>query len=255
MRSLWPAVVAALGGFQASDVADRLIGRYPELPASLRDRTLMLLCSRPAWASRLLDAVAAKKIDARDLRPPHVLQLVQLGNPALIARVEGVWGKVPGPGSPDKTRRIAEVRGTLPEGDKGNAARGGPVFREHCAVCHALFGEGEKIGPDLTGADRGSLDFLLTSLVDPSALIRKEYEAQTVAMDDGRVLHGLVTDETATSFTLVDSNRQKTVVAREHVEAAKASPVSLMPEGLLDKLAEEQIRDLFKYLQSSGPPR
>ena len=92
----------------------------------------------------------------------------------------------------------------------------------------------------------------MASLVDPSALVRKEYQSQTLALRDGRVLTGLVVDENDRSLTLVDSNRQKTVIPREAVEEAKASEVSLMPEGLLDKLTEPQIRDLFRYVQSSG---
>jgi putative heme-binding domain-containing protein len=187
----------------------------------------------------------------KDLRIQHVLQLVQLHDPELLRRVEKMWGRVPGPGSPEKIRRIAEVRGMLAEGDKGNAERGRPIFKENCAVCHRLFGEGEQIGPELTGSERGNLDFLLTSLVDPSASIRKEYQAQAVALMDGRVLNGLVIEESARTITLVDHNRQKSVVPRDQIEEMKSSDVSLMPDGLLDKLGEDQVRDLFKYLQSN----
>jgi putative membrane-bound dehydrogenase-like protein len=254
-RPLLPAVLGALGGYREPEVSARLLARYPNLNATLRDRVLSLLCTRPAWTEQLLDAVAAKTVPAADIRPPHVLQIVQLKEPELVSRVESVWGHVPGPGSPEKVRRIAEVRGFLPEGDKGNAARGRPIFKEHCESCHKLFDEGESIGPDLTGAERGNLDFLLTSLVDPSAMIRKEYAAQTVALDDGRVLTGLMLEETAKTLTLIDSNRQKTVVPRDRIEEIKPSSVSLMPEGLLDKLPEAQVRDLFRYLQSSGPAR
>ncbi len=144
------------------------------------------------------------------------------------------------------------MRGLLPEGDKGSAARGKPIFKEHCAVCHKLFDEGENIGPELTGADRGNLDFLLTSLVDPSAQVRKEYQAQTIALRDGRILSGLVVDENDRVLTLVDSNRQKTPINRDLIEESKPADLSLMPEGLLEKLSEPQIRDLFRYMQSSG---
>jgi len=161
---------------------------------------------------------------------------------------------VPRAGSPQKKQRIAEIRGLLPEGDKGSAARGKPIFKENCAVCHKLFNEGETIGPDLTGADRGNLDFLMTSLVDPSSLVRKEYQSQTIALRDGRVLSGLIVDENDRLLTLVDGNRQKTTIPRDSVEAVKPSEVSLMPEGLLEKLTEPQIRDLFRYLQSQGVP-
>jgi putative membrane-bound dehydrogenase-like protein len=246
------AAINALGGYGQPEVAARLLDRYPKLDPSLRDRVLSLLCSRKAWSAQLIDAIGRGRITPKDLRPTQVLQVVQLGDPALIAGVEKVWGRVPGSGSPEKARRIAEVRGLLPEGDKGNAGRGHAVFKENCAVCHRLFDEGEQIGPDLTGAERGSLDFLLTSVVDPSSLIRKEYQAQTVALNDGRVVTGLVVEETGTTITLVDSNRQRTVLPRDQIEAIKPSAVSLMPEGQLDKLRDDQVRDLFKYLQSNG---
>ncbi len=252
--ALAPQALNALGGFNDPQVATRLLVQYPKLPTRLRGPALTLLCSRPVWAGRLLDALAAKSIDARDLRPAQALQIVQFRDPELTRRLETVWGRVPGAGSADKVRRIAEVRGALPEGDKGNAARGRPVFKEHCAVCHKLYDEGESVGPDLTGSERANLDFLLTSLIDPSAMIRKEYASQTVALKDGRVLTGLVGEETGRTLTLIDSNRQKTVLPRDAIETVAPSPVSLMPEGLLDTLPESQVRDLFRYLMSNGPP-
>jgi putative heme-binding domain-containing protein len=244
------AAIAALGQFQQPTIAARLLARYRTAQAVVRDQLLALLCTRPAWAGALLDAAARGEIAAKDLSPAHVQKIAQLPDPALLGRLEAFWGKVPRVGSPEKKRRIAEIRGLLPEGDKGNAGRGKPVFKENCAVCHKLFEEGETIGPDLTGAERGNLDFLMTSLVDPSALVRKEYQAQTIALHDGRILSGLIVDENDRLITLVDSNRQKTSIPRESVEMVKPSDVSLMPEGLLDKLSEPQIRDLFRYLQS-----
>ena len=253
-QAFFQNVLKALGGYKDLEVATRLVARYPKLPPASRDRVVTLLCSRPVWASVLLDAMAEKKISPKDVRPPQALQIVSLGNEVLTSRVQQIWGRLPGPGSPEKIKRIAEVRGFLPEGDKGVAVRGAPVFKENCAACHKLFGEGENIGPDLTGAERGNLDFLLTSLIDPSAMIRKEYAAQSVALKDGRVLTGLIVDETGQTLTLFDSNKQKTVIPRDQVEETKPSSVSLMPEGMLDKLREDQVRDLFKYLQSSGKP-
>jgi putative heme-binding domain-containing protein len=248
------AAVSALGSFQGPEVAGTLIDRYALVSPSVRDRILSLLCTRPAWASTLLEAIARNRVAAKDLTLGQVQQLARLGEPALLARLDTLWGKVPQSGSPQKLQRIAEVRGLLPEGDKGNPDRGKPIFQEHCAVCHRLFGQGETIGPDLTGADRGNLDFLLTSLVDPSAAIRKEYQAQSVALQDGRVMSGLIVDENDRTLTLVGSDRQRSVIPRSQVEEVKPSDVSLMPEGLLEKLSEPQIRDLFRYLQSRGAP-
>ncbi|WZO96284.1 c-type cytochrome [Isosphaeraceae bacterium EP7] len=249
------AAVAALGGYDRPAIADALVALVPGLPAAIRDRVVDVLCSRKSWAGTLVGAIEAGKIPVKDIRAAQVIKIAQLSDPALTSRLEGVWGRVPTSNSAEKARRIAEVRGMLPEGDKGDPKRGVLVFREHCATCHLLHGEGTAIGPDLTGAERGDLDFLLTSLVAPGAVIRKEYQAQTVAIDDGRVLTGLIVEESPAAITLLDANRQKTVIPRDGIEELKLSETSLMPEGILDKLNEGQVRDLFRYLQSSPPAR
>ncbi len=86
-------------------------------------------------------------------------------------------------------------------------------------------------------------------------MIRKEYQPQTVATKDGRVINGLVIEESDQAVTLFDSNQQKTVIPRDEIEEMAASAVSIMPEEVLDKLPDNQVRDLFRYLQSSGPPK
>ena len=110
------------------------------------------------------------------------------------------------------------------------------------------------LGPELNGADRGNLDFLLTSIVDPSSQVRGEYQSVQVALKDGRVLHGLLADRSDSIVSVIDAARQVTKVPKGEVEEMKVSEVSLMPEGILDKLTDPEIRDLFRYLQSPSPP-
>lgn len=252
---LQEALVMALGNYPNEDGLEVLLSRWPSLGGVARSRLVELMCSRPSWARVLVDRLerGTGPIEPRELRPAQVAQMARLGDEGLSARLAAVWGPIPQPSSPEKAKRIAEVRGMLPEGDKGDAGRGVAVFRQTCAGCHKLFGEGEAIGPDLTGADR-SLDFLLESVVNPSVVMRKEYLPVTVALADGRVLTGLVVEESEAALTLFDSQKRRTVVPKDQVEEMKASETSVMPEGLLDPLSETQIRDLFRYLQSSGPP-
>ena len=73
----------------------------------------------------------------------------------------------------------------------GDPRAGRALFTKHCAACHKLFGEGGAVGPDLTHANRADRQFLLVSLIDHSAVIRKEYLAWTVQTTDGRVHTGL----------------------------------------------------------------
>ncbi len=129
---------------------------------------------------------------------------------------------------------------------------GRAVFKEHCGKCHKLFGEGETIGPDLTTANRQDRQYLLTSLVDPSSFIRVEYLSVQIVTDDGRVLSGLVTQQTPSQLTLVDSQAQTMTIATNAIEEMVPSQISQMPEDVLKKLSPEQLRDLFAYLESDG---
>jgi putative membrane-bound dehydrogenase-like protein len=255
-RAVRLAALNALGGFEDPRLASALTRAYPQLEPDLRDRLRNLLTQRVRWAEALVDAIEQGVIPPRDLSASQARQVAGLGDSALTARLEAAWGKVPDPSAEAQAqaRRIAEVRGILVEGDKGRAERGREVFLKHCAGCHRLFQDGANIGPDLTGAER-NLDALLQNIVNPSGMIRKEYQAQVLALKDGRVLTGLVVEESGSALTLFDAQQQKTVIPAEQIEERKASEASLMPEGLIDPLPDEQVRDLFKYLQSSGPPR
>ena len=115
--------------------------------------------------------------------------------------------------------------------------------------CHILFGEGGKIGPDLTGSNRANLDYVLQNVLDPSASIGKGYQLTNVVTADGRLVAGIVLEETAAAVTLQTVN-EKVVLPREDIETMKASPISMMPEGQLDKLSKDEIRDLVAYLAS-----
>jgi putative membrane-bound dehydrogenase-like protein len=252
--TLLAALLNALSADGSPEAADSILARFETLPAPLRSQAIDRLVSRKEWAGRLFDAMERGRVEPDAVTTSQAEAVVRLGDPALNDRLRLAWGKLPERLDEARAKRIAEVRGILPEGDKGDARRGADVFRETCAGCHRLFGQGETIGPELTGAERGSLDFLLESLVAPSEVIRKEYQPMTLATKDGRVLNGLIVEESDAAVTLFDSNRQRTVVSRDQVEELRASDVSVMPEGLLDKLSDAQVRDLFRFLQAGGPP-
>lgn len=244
------SALSALAGYDQPEAAAAILAGYPRWDARMKARAIDLLCSRPAWASALMNAVAQKRVPRNDISSPQILGLSRFHNSALDERIRDVWGKPPSPGAA-AAKRIAEVRGFLVEGDKGNADRGKKVFEKTCSGCHRLGGIGKEIGPNLAGADRGNLDFLLVSLVDPSAVIRKEFLPQLFELNDGRVLSGLVVEETDRTITIFDTRQERTVVPRDRIEAAKAADVSIMPTGLLDALQEADVRDLFRFLQSA----
>jgi putative heme-binding domain-containing protein len=161
------------------------------------------------------------------------------------------WGKITPATTGEKLTQIRNLGATLSKGI-GDRIAGKAIFTKNCATCHTLFGEGGKIGPDLTGADRKNRVYLMTQIVDPSAIIRQEFLAYIVNTKDGRALTGLMVESTPETVTLVDAKNVRSVLRRDQIDEMKASPVSLMPEKLLEPLDDKQLRDLFAYLQGDS---
>lgn len=251
-QAIRQGTLAALQPFQDPRVADTVLGLYAKLPPTLRDRARTLLLSRAASALAFLRQVDAGRIDPKEV-PLEQLRRVALHNsPDLNKLLEKHWGKIGGETAGEKESRMRSVALIIRRGGKGDPSRGKPLFQKHCATCHTLFGEGTKLGPDLTTAERKALDPLLMHVIDPSAFIRPEFVAHTVATKDGRVLTGLIVASDPKTVTLVDAKNEKTLVARDNIEELLPSPVSLMPEKLLDTFSERDLRDFFSYVQSDG---
>jgi putative heme-binding domain-containing protein len=132
---------------------------------------------------------------------------------------------------------------------------GQTLFKQHCATCHQFHGQGLKIGPDLTTADRKNTPYMVANIVDPSSYIRTEYVQHEANILDGRKITGIVVESSAKTVTLVDAQNKRTVLAREDLEDLKPSAVSMMPEKQLDTLTDQQICDLFAYLRSDPPKK
>src|SRR5262249_61423286 len=124
------------------------------------------------------------------------------------------------------------------------------LFTKPCASCRKLFNEGEPVGPDLTHANRKDCDYLLVSLVDPSAVIRREYLSYVVTTTDGRTLTGLIVAQEGNRLTLATARNERITINRDQIDTLQESPVSLMPDNLLKDLKPQELRDLFSYLQA-----
>jgi putative membrane-bound dehydrogenase-like protein len=248
------AALAALQPFAEERVTRAVLDAYPSLSAALRSKAQTLLCSRPASALAFLQAVDAGKINSKEVPLDPLRRVAGYKDERLTKLIEKRWGKVGPQAAGEKIARINAIRHSLGQ-RPGDAANGKLLFTKTCATCHTLFGEGNKVGPELTGADRKNRDFLLLSIVDPSAYIRPEFVAHVVNLKDGRTLTGLVAESSPKAITLLNDKNERTVIARDKIDDMSASSVSLMPEKILDPLSEQEIRDLFAYLQSDGPPK
>ena len=96
---------------------------------------------------------------------------------------------------------------------------------------------------------------MLPAIADPNLAIREEFTAFTAVTRDGQTLTGFLAAQTPQSVTMQDLTGQKLLLGRDQIQSLTASPVSLMPDGLLDALSETQIRDLFAYLTRKQAPK
>ena len=132
-----------------------------------------------------------------------------------------------------------------------DAARGAPVFARACSACHSFRGAGGKVGPDLTGSGRHDIGYLIENIADPSAVVAAENLMTVLTLKDGRVLNGMLSDKSERTVT-VKMIGQETRIDRSEIAKQEQLPVSMMPEGLLTALTDEQVRHLIAYLQTTA---
>jgi putative heme-binding domain-containing protein len=246
----------ALRGLPAYDdpaTGKLIVDRYARFTADQRQEAIGSLAARKASAVALVDAIAAGRIPSRDVSPYVVRQLRDYEIESINRRLEQLWGSVRATPQ-EKAQRMADYAAQLtPAAVKSaDAKHGKALFVQKCAQCHRLFGDGAAIGPELTGAQRTSVDYLLQNIVDPSAAVPREYRVHTVITTDGRLLNGVVPEETTRTVTL-QTPTERIVLDRADIEEIKPTSVSMMPEGLLDALTAEERRDLIAYLSAPGP--
>jgi putative membrane-bound dehydrogenase-like protein len=228
----------------------RVLAHYAEFSAEEKQDAVATLAARKEYAVALLDAVAKKVVARADLSAYVARQLHALGDRQVTERLRQVWGEVR-EAAPKKREQIARYKAMLSPGalSRADLSNGRLLFSKMCQQCHMLYGQGNKIGPDLTGSNRSNLDYLLGKIIDPSAEVSKDYRLSIVTTVNGRVLTGMIVDQTAKRLTLQTAT-ERIDLAREDVEEVRASQQSLMPEGQLDPLTRDQVRELVAYLSA-----
>ena len=175
-----------------------------------------------------------------------------LGDAAITKLANRLFGPIKAASSAELHSRIDRLASVIRDGS-GIPKPGKKIFERQCARCHLLFGQGGSVGPDLTTYRRDDLDTILLNIVNPSAEIREGFAGSIIAMTDGRILTGVVVDQDKNVVVIRDSNGHQTTLDRDTIDAMRPCPSSIMPEGLLEPLAPQELRDLFAYLRSTQP--
>lgn len=231
-------------------VAQVLLSNYGRFRDPLRTNVISLLCARATFASALIDKIEKGKLPKEVLSASHVRVIASLGNDQLTDRVEKVWGRLRETPA-DRVNEIARISSVMtPDRLRtANLQAGRKLFDATCAGCHTMFGNGEQVGPDLTGSQRSNLEYLLGNIIDPDGVVGADYRATKILTVDGRLLVGLITQRTRGTLTIASATKTETI-SLEDIDEEVPTDQSPMPSGLLKTLTDQQIADLIAYLQS-----
>ncbi len=227
-----------------------LLARYTKLGNDARADAISTLVSRPEWAKLLLTSIGDGTVPSGDLHAYHVRQILSFQEDELNELLKMHWGEIRETAADRKEQAARWKKELTPRSlTKANLGNGRRIFLKTCQNCHRLFGTGGQIGPDITGSNRANLDYIFENILDPSAVVGRDYQMTVVALKDGRVVSGLLRQETDSALTIQTIN-DKVVVPIAEIEERSLSSVSMMPERQLDPMSKDEVRDLVAYLGS-----
>jgi putative membrane-bound dehydrogenase-like protein len=249
-RAVSGAALRGLAAYNDSATPQVILKHYSGFSDGDKRDALSTLASRPAYALALLEAIERKKIPRGDVSAFHVHQLQGLKDKRVSKRLATVWGAIRATPA-DKAARIKKYKAALPAEvlARADLSAGRAVFVRTCATCHTLFDTGASIGPELTGSQRANLDYVLTNIVDPSAVVARDYQVSVIETRNGRVLSGIIKREDDRSLA-VQTATDLVVVPKNDIRERQQTAQSLMPEGILESLRANEVRDLLAYLAS-----
>lgn len=252
-RDLRDNIFGPLGPLESPKLADVVIEHYGALHPQLRQRALVLLSERSTWGRTLLAAVQRDQVPKQDINLNHLRTLVATNDPEIKRLIAIVWGSIREGRNEKRDLIVGQMRNFLRK-TSGNPAEGEKVFTKFCAQCHKIYGNGEDVGPEITLNGRNDFEQLISNVFDPNLVIGQGYEAVIVAATDGRVLSGLLAEDSPSRVVLKLQGGRVATLARDDIDEMKKTAISLMPEDVETQLSAQEIADLFAFLALDKHP-
>ncbi|MDZ4405060.1 PVC-type heme-binding CxxCH protein [Prosthecobacter sp.] len=251
-KVLATAARGALAAYDDPSIPKQLLGSWPVRSEEQQAATVATLTSRASYAKELLEAVKAKKVPAAAITPFQARQIRNLGDESVTKLLTEAWGEIRE--TPEaKKAEFAKWEGVLkPEAlTKADKSKGRMIFMAACSACHKMYGQGGAIAPELTGSDRRNLKYLLENILDPNAVVPADFRVSVFQLKDGRTITGVIPEQTERTLT-VQTPVERLTIERTQIVKQEQLTQSLMPEGLLAALGEENVMNLIAYLMGEG---
>ncbi|MFM7846810.1 MAG: c-type cytochrome, partial [Planctomycetota bacterium] len=240
----------ALALSEAAAAGGLIVEKFGAMTPASRPTAVRVLLSRPEWSAAMIDAVEKATLPLGDLTLDQKQALAAHPDKKLAERAKKLLEKGGGLPNPDRQKVVDELMPITKR--TGNAGHGKDVYKKQCAKCHVHSGEGNKIGPELTGMAVHPKHELLVHILDPSRSVEGNFRVYSVVTEDGRVMQGLLASESKTAIEIFDAEGKKHALQRNEIEQLVASPKSLMPEGFEKQVTADDLCDLLEFLTQRG---
>ena len=242
--------IRAIAAYDDQALGALLLSKYDQFTAAEKGEALQTLSARSRYGRMLTQALKDHSIPRSDV-PAYVARQLRRVVGSGFVETWGPIDELPAKENSayDKYRRLL----TGVALSKADPRKGKMIFLRTCGSCHTLFGEGGKVGPDLTGSNRRSIDYILSNVLNPSEVIQEDYKMVVITTRDGRTWSGNIVGQNARQVTLRVVGQDAVTLNKSDVQSQEATEVSMMPPGLFTSLPDEQVLDLVAYLQSNEP--
>ncbi len=239
---LWNDIDAGIG---------RVLPALSKMTPGLKRQVLGMVLGYAQALPRVADAIERKEISKAEIAPDVRQQLFAVPNKQQAERFK----KLLTAASSDRAGIIEKYRPQLAQVAQANSEQigaGRETFKKVCAQCHRLQDMGNDVGPPLKQLADKSPDQLLDIILDPNREVDPKYLGYSVLLTDGRVLSGIIREESAGQIVLAETGGKLHTIARSDIDQLKTTGLSLMPNGLEEQISPEAMSQLIAYLKQAG---
>ncbi len=240
-------VIRAVASFSDRGLGEQLMKFFPNASVVEKEAIIQTMSSRPVYGWIIMDMLKEKQLEKKEIPASTARQLRRVVGSGFVE----VWGPIEE--TPKNEKEFAKYKNLFTETAMKSADRknGEQLFIKTCGTCHKMYGTGGSIGPDLTGSNRTSVDYLLQNILNPSDEIQDTYKLVVVTTRDGRTYSGNVIGENERQITMRIVGQDAVNITKSSIQSREVMPVSMMPQGQLNNLSEKETVDLLTYLQTT----
>lgn len=239
------AALRTLAAYSDQAVADVILASWRAFSPGVRAEAAETLLSRAPWVTAFLDAVEERIVRPSDLPSARIELLKKHPDARLAERAQRLFA------SSTVSQRDTVIKAYQPALTmKGSPEAGKAVFKKSCSACHRLEGIGTQVGEDLTAIRNRGMAAVLLNVLDPNREVKPQFHTYVANTVDGRVITGMIQEETANSLTFRRADATTVVVPRQEIDDLQSTGLSFMPEGLEKQVNLQQMADLLRYLES-----